>query len=54
MSKIISIASCKGGIGKTTSTINLGTALAMQGKRILLVDNGTSSLRFTTNSGAEK
>ena len=43
MSKIISIASCKGGIGKTTSTINLGTALAMQGKHILLVDNDAQS-----------
>ena len=38
MSQIISFGNQKGGVAKTTSTINIGAALAKAGKRVLLVD----------------
>ena len=38
MGRVIVITSGKGGVGKTTSTANIGTALAMLGKKVVMVD----------------
>src|ERR1700709_2595240 len=36
--KVVTITSGKGGVGKTTTTANLGTALVLQGKKVAVVD----------------
>ncbi|NCC36926.1 MAG: septum site-determining protein MinD, partial [Chloroflexia bacterium] len=38
MARVITITSGKGGVGKTTTTANLGTALAMRGARVAVMD----------------
>lgn len=54
MTRFIAIVAGKGGVGKTTTTLNLGTALANFGKDVIIVDANLSNPNLSIHLGSPK